>query len=187
MAVAVQVDVRPVLAPSTAQGIMAEDEQASRRLELGGSPEHWPSRKTADLGWIVVAGDQMLAAGEAASEDRQREPGHGEPRSRPDARPRPRVTTVCSSAPPAPRPWRRRMGRVGGTAQRPAMAEMGVGGEPDRQGRECRSRSGGPSCSRSRGKSSAKLQGRWRMSSWSARMSSQPSRQAPGEPGRQNK
>jgi predicted signal transduction protein with EAL and GGDEF domain len=43
------------------------------------------------------------------------------------------------------------------------------------------------SCSRRRGSSSAKLQGRWRMSSWVARISSQPSLQAPGEPGRANR
>ena len=39
-------------------------------------------------------------------------------------------------------------------------------------------------CSLRRGMSSTKLQGRVRMSSWCRRISSQPSLQAPGEPGR---
>ena len=38
-------------------------------------------------------------------------------------------------------------------------------------------------CSLSRGISSTRLHGRWRLSSWCLMMSSQPSRQAPGEPG----
>ncbi len=39
-------------------------------------------------------------------------------------------------------------------------------------------------CSCRRGISSTRLHGRWRLSSWWRMMSSQPSRQAPGEPGR---
>jgi len=40
-------------------------------------------------------------------------------------------------------------------------------------------------CSSSRGMISTRLQGRCRLSSWCTRISSQASRQAPGEPGRQ--
>ena len=75
--------------------------------------------------------------------------------------------------------------------RRSAMKEtLGKDGRSPRRGE---ARNGGRagaqlySCSRRRGSSSAKLHGRCRMSNCGARISSQPSRHAPGEPGNANR
>ena len=115
MAVAVQVECAAVLAVPSTQGIMAENEAAALELELGVVLNAGPAGEGSDRRWIVVAGDQVLGAVQARQESGSASRGACGPRNRPDARPCRPVPPWRSSAPPAPRPWRRLTGMVGGT------------------------------------------------------------------------
>ena len=180
VAVAVELERAAVLAVPGAQRVVAQDQAVAVEVELGIVPDRWPSRagRGSRAGrccrrsgaWCRGALSRSAAARSGATRTAK------SPRCQtvsPGATVAfQRSTRAASMAategkgrrnrPSAP-PWPKWVSAVNQTA----MAQP------------CRS------CSRRRGSSSAKLQGRWRMSSWKRRISSQPSRQAPGEPGRQ--
>ena len=137
---------------------MAEHQATALDLQLTIVLDAGPAGQRAHCRRVAIAGDEMLRSMQRGPEQRR---GSGR-RTRTAKSPR------CQTVSPGPTVivpaldqrlvHRRNRGeRAPEQAQRTAMAEMGVAGEE------------GPaqvSCSRRRGMSSAKLQGRCRMSSW---------------------
>ena len=180
VAVAVELAGAAVLAVPGAQRVVAQDQAVAVEVELGIVLDRWPSR----AGRGSRAGRCCPRPGAwcrgACRGGRRRGRARPGRRSRPGARRCRRAPRWRSSARPGPRPWRRPRRRGGGTGpSAPPWPKWVSAVNQTAMAQPCRS------CSRRRGSSSAKLQGRWRMSSWKRRISSQPSRQAPGEPGRQ--
>ncbi len=138
MTVAMKIDRTPRHAVPGAQRIVAKNEPPPSEVDLAIVSNTGPAAEPADVGRVVVAGDQVLAPGEPGQQRLYAFRASGARPRRPGARPRHHRRQGHSNPRRGPRPSAAtELERATKEPKRSAVAEVGVGREPDRRRQGC--------------------------------------------------